>query len=130
MNVVIPIPSHDFDPSEVAVSWRFLRERGHRVQFATPDGKPGAADPLMLSGEGLDPWGFIPGLRRLRLIGLALRANGDARRAYAEMVRDESFLKPLRHDALRVADFDFDLPPYINRADLGTDRECYQTVDR
>ncbi|MFA5938882.1 MAG: type 1 glutamine amidotransferase domain-containing protein [Sinimarinibacterium sp.] len=106
VNVVIPIPSHDFDPSETAVSWKVLRDRGHVVRFATPDGQPGAADPVMLSGEGLDPWGFVPGLRRLRLIGLTLRANADARRAYAEMIRSGEFLQPLRHADLRVADFD------------------------
>lgn len=106
MNVVIPIPSNDFDPSEAAVSWKVLRERGHVVRFATPDGQPGAADPVMLSGEGLDPWGFIPSLRRLRLVGLTLRANTDARAAYAQMIRSDEFLRPQRHDALRVADFD------------------------
>ncbi|MFO1385859.1 MAG: type 1 glutamine amidotransferase domain-containing protein [Chitinivorax sp.] len=54
MNVIVPIPSHDFDPTEVAVSWKVLCDAGHQVYFATPDGAPGRADPLMLSGEGLD----------------------------------------------------------------------------
>lgn len=106
MNIIIPIPSSDFDPSEAAVSWKILRERGHAVRFATPDGRPGAADPLMLTGEGLDPWGFVPGLRKLRAIGLSLRANADARRAYAEMLRDPAFQQPLRHADLRVAEHD------------------------
>ena len=66
MNVIVPIPSHDFDPTEVAVSWKVLCDAGHQVYFATPDGAPGRADPLMLSGEGLDVWGFIPLLRKLR----------------------------------------------------------------
>lgn len=106
MNVVIAIPSSDFDPSEVAVSWKVIREHGHTVRFATPGGQPGAADTVMLTGEGLDPWGFVPGLRRLRAIGLSLRANGDARRAHAEMLRDPAFQQPLRHADLRVADHD------------------------
>ena len=38
--VLIPIPSRDFDPTEVAVSWRVLTAQGHRVVFATPDGRP------------------------------------------------------------------------------------------
>jgi hypothetical protein len=37
------------------VSWKILTQHGHRVVFATPDGKPGACDPIMLSGIGLDP---------------------------------------------------------------------------
>ena len=39
--VLIPIPSRDFDPSEVAVSWSVLKRLGHSVTFATPDGRPG-----------------------------------------------------------------------------------------
>src|SRR6185369_4277185 len=80
--VALPIPSEDFDPSEVAISWSILSEQGHQVTFATPDGLPGKGDPIMLSGEGLDFWGFVPGLRKVRLLGLALRANAAAREAY------------------------------------------------
>jgi len=105
-HVVMPLPSTDFDPTEVAVSWRVLLDRGHRVSFATPDGAPGQADPLMVDGVGLDYWGRVPGLRRMPLVGLVLRANADARRAYAELARDPAFLEPLRHEALRAADFD------------------------
>ncbi|MBL6750496.1 MAG: DJ-1/PfpI family protein [Nevskia sp.] len=106
MNVLIPLPSRGFDPTEAAVSWKILREAGHAVHFATPDGRRAYADPLMLSGEGLDPWGFVPVLRKLRLIGLALRAQAPARRAYREMERDPAFLAPLAYAALRVADYD------------------------
>lgn len=106
MKILIPLPSHDFDPTEAAVSWKILRDAGHDIVFATPDGRPGHADPIMLSGEGLDPWGFIPGLRKLRVTGLSLRANADARRAYAEMELDPGFLRPLRYEQLRVEDFD------------------------
>lgn len=41
MKIIMPIPSHDFDPTEVAVSWKVLRDAGHQVFFATPDGLPG-----------------------------------------------------------------------------------------
>ncbi len=53
--VLIPLPRRDGDPSEVAVSWQILRNDGHVVVFATPDGQPARADELMLSGIGLDP---------------------------------------------------------------------------
>ncbi|HET8882385.1 MAG TPA: type 1 glutamine amidotransferase domain-containing protein [Solimonas sp.] len=111
MNVLLPLPRRDYDPSEVAVSWHSLRAAGHAITFATPDGVPAQADPLMLSGEGLDVWGFVPGLRKLRLIGLALRANGDARAAHAELLRDAAFRAPLRYDAVDAATFDALLLP-------------------
>src|SRR3546814_6681454 len=53
MRILLPLPRHDYDPSEVAVSWRTLRASGHDVRFATPDGAQALPDPLMLSGEGL-----------------------------------------------------------------------------
>ncbi|MFZ3202882.1 MAG: hypothetical protein WA161_03260, partial [Pseudomonas sp.] len=73
--VLIALPNRDFDPSEVAVSWQLLHAAGHRVRFATLDGEPAVGDPLMLTGEGLDPWGWLPGLRRFKLLGLLLRAQ-------------------------------------------------------
>ncbi len=106
MKVIVPIPSHDFDPTEVAVTWKILKDAGHELHFATPDGQRGYADPIMISGEGLDPWGFIPGLRKIRLIGLSLRAQGGARHAYREMEQDARFLAPRRYTELHVEDWD------------------------
>ena len=62
--VLLPLPARDFDPSEAAVSWRVLVDAGHAVHFATPDGRPAVADDMMLTGQGLDPWGAIPLLRK------------------------------------------------------------------
>ncbi len=51
MQVVMPLPDHDFDPTEVAVPWRLLTDAGHRVTFATEHGgRPPACDPRLLSG--------------------------------------------------------------------------------
>lgn len=111
MKITIPIPSRDFDPTEVAVSWKILRDAGHEVEFATPDGKRGHADPLMLTGEGLDVWGCIPGLRRLRLIGLVLRADRAARSDHAALERDDRFLSPRRYQDLSVDAYDALLLP-------------------
>lgn len=104
--ILLPLPSRDFDPSEVAVSWKILTQRGHQVVFATPDGKPGACDPIMLSGIGLDPWSGVPVLRNVRVLGRLLGANADARRAYAEMQRDANFANPIRWDQIGHKDFD------------------------
>ena len=71
----------------MAVSWQVLSAAGHDVVFATPSGQPGQADDLMVTGQGLDPWGAVPGLRRLTVVGRVLRANADARRAYAALLR-------------------------------------------
>jgi putative intracellular protease/amidase len=104
--VLIVLPQRDFDPSEVAVTWKVLGDAGNTVIFATPDGRPAAADPLMPSGEELDLWGRVPILRKIKLLGLGLRANGNARRAYASMRTSPSFLKPVSYSTLRVDQYD------------------------
>ncbi len=114
--ILIPIPRRDFDPTEVAVPWRTLTRRGHEVVFATPDGAPGAADELMLTGEGLDVWGWLPVLRKLTLVGGVLRANAEARAAYAEMARSAAFQAPMRWDAIDAAAFDGVIFPGGHRA--------------
>ena len=105
-HILMPLPARDFDPTEVGVTWKVLTGRGHRVSFATPDGAPAAGDELMLTGEGLDPWGFVPGLRALKLVGLMLRANADGRRAYVEMAASAEFKAPLRWAELNADGFD------------------------
>jgi putative intracellular protease/amidase len=114
--VLVPLPARDFDPSEAAVSWRILANAGHVVSFATPDGRPAIADDMMLTGQGLDPWGAIPLFRNLPLIGLLMRANRDARKAYTEMTADQNYLAPLRWDAIDASAFDALLLPGGHRA--------------
>jgi len=94
--VLIPIPDRDFDPTEVAVSWRVLTRNGHRVVFATESGTPGAADDIMVTGRGLDIWSPLPALRAIPLIGLMLRANEDGRNAYRDMLGSNEFQHPIR----------------------------------
>lgn len=114
--VLIPLPARDFDPSEAAISWQVLSKAGHSVSFATPDGGPAAADDMMLSGEGLDPWGGIPLLRKLPMIGLLMRANREARDAYAAMVADPNYAAPLCWEAVDASFFDGLLLPGGHRA--------------
>src|SRR5208283_1450866 len=114
--VLIPIPSKDFDPTEVAVSWKVLKRLGHSVVFATPAGREGSADDIMLTGEGLDLWGFLPGLRRLTAIGRLMRANAEARQAYAAMLQDPAFKAPLAWRQAGVDGFDGLLLPGGHRA--------------
>lgn len=92
--VLIPLPDRDFDPTEVAVSWQVL-SGDHQVVFATESGRPAAADDIMVSGRGLDLWSAVPLFGRLTLVGRALRANADARRAYSEMVLSDEYRRPI-----------------------------------
>ncbi len=104
--VLIPIPDTDFDPTEVAVSWSVLRRRGHTVQFATQSGGAGSADDLMVSGRGLDPWGFLPGVSRLTAVGRVLRADRRGRSAYASLVAADEFTRPSTWDDVDLATVD------------------------
>jgi putative intracellular protease/amidase len=106
VKVLIPLPHSDFDPTEAAVSWKVVRDAGHDVFFATPQGRQASADARMIHGEGLDPWGFVPLLKKFKLVGLILRAAAPARVAYSEMQRDSNFISPLAYSDLNVEDFD------------------------
>jgi putative intracellular protease/amidase len=115
-SVLVPLPERDFDPTEVAVSWKVLVALGHTVVFATPSGAPAAPDEMMMSGRGLDPWGFVPLVRDLPAIGLVLRANGDGRRAMRELQADGAYRAPITWDAAGTADADGLLLPGGHRA--------------
>lgn len=104
--ILIPLPNRDFDPTEVCISWKIIQDSGHEVVFATENGERAHCDPLMISGEGLDFWGFIPLLKKLKLVGNILRAQKDARDAYFAVEQDMAFLNPLRFDAVQTEDYD------------------------
>ena len=92
--VLMPLPARDFDPTESGVPWKLLSERGHRVVFATPDGKPAQADPRMLDGAGLG------------LLKPFLAANRHGRGAYRAMAASAAFRAPLRYEQIEANDFD------------------------
>jgi putative intracellular protease/amidase len=114
--VLIPVPELDFDPTEVAVSWKVLSDLGHEVSFSTPDATRGRGDDLMVTGRGLDFWGFVPGLSHLVGIGRLLRADADGRAAYDELLRSPAFLHPIRWSDIDSATFDGLLLPGGHRA--------------
>jgi len=98
-HVLIPLPLTDFDPTESAVPWRALVTAGHRVSFATPDGAPAAADPIMCTGKGLGP------------LAPLLMADANGRQAYAAMLQSPAFQTPLRYADLQSSGFDALLLP-------------------
>ncbi|WP_223165593.1 type 1 glutamine amidotransferase domain-containing protein [Lentzea indica] len=62
MRVLIPLPDHDFDVTEVAGSWRLLTDAGHEVVFtAEHGGHPSQADHLLLGGVLFGQLGAEPG---------------------------------------------------------------------
>ena len=88
--VLIPLPSEDFEPTEAALPWKHLRNADVEVVFATPDGKPGACDPLALEGVVFGQIGAKP-------------HDADV---YREMEQDYAFTSPIRYDDIAVADYD------------------------
>src|SRR5689334_12717934 len=64
VRILIPLPDHDFDVTEVAVPWRLLTDAGHEVVFATEHGgRQPAADPLLLTGVLFGQLGAEPEAR-------------------------------------------------------------------
>src|ERR1700722_6821532 len=98
----MPLPDLDFDPTEAAVSWKVFRHFGHQVTFATPSGRPGRGDDLMLTGRGLDPWSLVPGLSHLVAVGRFLRADARGRAAYGEMMTSPEFCNPTAWGAIDI----------------------------
>jgi putative intracellular protease/amidase len=114
--VLIPIPDRDFDPTEVAVSWRVLTRNGHRVVFATESGTPAVADDIMVTGRGLDIWSSLPVLGAIPVVGLMLRANKDGRDAYAAMVQSGEYQHPVSWSRATLDGMDALLLPGGHRA--------------
>jgi putative intracellular protease/amidase len=89
--VLIPLPDHDFDVTEVAVPWHILTSAGHQVTFATERaGTVPAADPRLLTGV---------------LFG-QLGAAAEARRFYREMTGSLEFRGTMGWGEIDPATFD------------------------
>ncbi len=97
--ILIPLPSYGFDPSEVAIPWKLLSEKGFELFFATPDGKKATADRLMLKGEKLGIWKLV------------LQAGKDAVMAYEEMEQTLAFCNALSYSEIKESNFDALLLP-------------------
>lgn len=88
--ILIPLPDHDFDVTEVAVPWKLLTRAGHDVTFATEAGKKPACDPLLITGV---------------LFG-KLGAEPEPKAFYAEMEASKPFASPLAWKDVNVGDYD------------------------
>jgi protease I len=97
--ILMPLPQSDFDPTETGVPWRVLTGLGHTITFATPAGRLSAADPRMVSGQGLGP------------LSPLLKADRNGRSAYDAMIASAEFQAPLAWEVLPDHDFDALLLP-------------------
>jgi putative intracellular protease/amidase len=99
MNILIPTSTTDFDPTEVAVPWKILRDHGHDVFFATDTGLTGSADPRMLTGDGFGP------------LKPFLIAQKTARDIYSELLLDKAFQNPIHYNDINEGEYDALLLP-------------------
>lgn len=93
MNVLIPIPTYGFDPTEAAIPWQYLNTHNIAVTFATPAGTPAEADRRLLTGKGFGPFKQL------------LMADTTAQDAYYQMIHSASFKHPISYDKINSADF-------------------------
>ncbi len=96
--VLLPVPTHDFDPTEAAVPWKILTERGVDVVVATLGGAPAQADPIVLDGK------------KLGLFRSVLRTSNHARTIY-EQFAQSACQSPATIENISHNDFDALLLP-------------------
>ena len=91
MKVLMPLPDHDFDVTEVAVPWRVLTDAGHEVVFTTErSGGAPEADPRLLTGVLLGQLGAEP----------------EPIRFYRELTEDRAYRAPLAWSDVVATEFD------------------------
>ncbi|WP_426573577.1 type 1 glutamine amidotransferase domain-containing protein [Aquihabitans sp. McL0605] len=121
--VLVPLPDHDFDITEVAVPWRLLTDAGHQVVFATQTGAVPAGDPKLADG----------------VIFGRLGADDEPKAFYRALLDDPAFGEPLVWGDLDVASFDALLLPgghapgmrqYLGNHALQQQVVAFWTLDR
>jgi putative intracellular protease/amidase len=91
VRVLIPLPDHDFDVTELSVPWRVLADAGHEIVFATEHGGVApAADQRLLDGV---------------MFG-RLGAYEEPKAFYRQLSETAAFQQPLAWADLRPGDYD------------------------
>ncbi|NJD59370.1 MAG: thiamine biosynthesis protein ThiJ [Anaerolineales bacterium] len=93
--ILMPLPDHDFDPTEAAIPWMECTARGWNVAISTELGNIPQADQNKLKGP-------LPGL---------ISASATAREAYRQMSQDAAFLHPIPYAEITPTQFDALLLP-------------------
>jgi protease I len=92
--VLMPLPSYGFDPTESAIPWQILTQNDVEVVIATPTGLVAEADRKMVTGEHLGVWKPI------------LQAREDAVSTYRQMEHSVAFRKPISYAEASEREFD------------------------
>lgn len=88
--ILIPLPDHDFDLTEVAVPWKLFRNKNYNIVFATEHGNRAYCDPKLITGV---------------LFG-QLGAEKEAIEFYRELEKSEEFLHPIKYNQIIPEQFD------------------------
>jgi putative intracellular protease/amidase len=88
-HILMPIPDHDFDPTEASIPWMACNSRGWSVVISTENGNVPEADSNKLHGP-------LPGL---------LTASKKARVAYQKMTQDPYYQHPIRYAEINPGDY-------------------------
>jgi len=62
-NILIPLPDHDFDPTECAIPWKICNSRGWKFTFSTELYNLGRLKGSLMFNLG---WGFSTGSNVIR----------------------------------------------------------------
>lgn len=87
--ILMPLPDHDFDPTEASIPWKACSDQGWTVTISTEHGNVPQADLNKLKGP-------LPGL---------ISAGAKTRAAYEQMSRDSSFLHPVPYSDIEPERF-------------------------
>ncbi|NQX83039.1 MAG: DJ-1/PfpI family protein [Flavobacteriaceae bacterium] len=90
MNVLIPLPSFDFELTEVAVPWKLFTQRGYKVTFSTYDSIEAKVDSKLITG----------------VIFGQLKAKAEAQAMYREMILSQEFKKPIKYKDIDPSKYD------------------------
>jgi len=94
INILIPLPSYGFDPTETAIPWKILTKNGIKITFSTPNGISARGDEIMLTGKKL---GIFKNL---------LKARNDGVAAYKLMSESNEFNHPIPYNEIEVSKYD------------------------
>jgi len=86
-SILMPLPDHDFDPTESSIPWKACNSQSWRVEFSTEHGNMPQADLNKLKGP-------LPGL---------ISAGSKARLAYQQMSEDPSYRHPIPYPEIDAA---------------------------
>ncbi len=87
--VLLPLPDHDFDPTEASIPWQQCIKQGWKVVISTEHGEMAECDRYKIEG-------ILPGI---------LRASPGARDAYRELQADASYQHPIHYDQIDPGEY-------------------------